>query len=283
MQTKKERSKDWFEPNVFWCLYLPFNQIKALKKVGLATPTRTKENINNWVAVWWLLTNLASAAERSGQQLCVTHVFTLDHDWLFKLLLQWYLLAMVSKKIATQRQSQLFVAVITISVASIFILFTRQSSYAFIPSLPSLPRMQHLPRVLCWVNTHPANHMKKAVHVAATWGRWDMGFEFGRRCSRNRTTFHWICQWLHEIYIFMGSPEFYLSVSGVATNCCSWAQQRMRESEALLFPISPTDAPLFGTRLKRSKKTYFLSLTLNHYPRHLFMFGSTTERRQIGS
>ena len=159
---------------------------------------------------------------------------------------------MVSKNIAMLRQ--LFVAVITISTVSIFILFTWQSSYAFITTLPSLPRMHHLPRVLCWVNTHPANHMKKAVHVAATWGRWDMGFEFGRRCSRNRTTFHWICQWLHEIYIFMGSPEFYLSVSGVATNCCSWAQQRMRESEALLFPISPTDAPLFGIRLRRFKK-----------------------------
>jgi len=68
------------------------------------------------------------------------------------------------------RQSQLFVTVITISVTSMFIFFTRQSSYAFIPSLPSLPQMQHLPRILCWVNTHPANHAKKAVHLAATWG-----------------------------------------------------------------------------------------------------------------
>ena len=78
--------------------------------------------------------------------------------------------------IATQRQSRVFLTVITISVASIFILLTRQSSYAFIPSLPSLPRMHHLPRVLCWVNTHPANHAKKALHVAATWGRWDIEF-----------------------------------------------------------------------------------------------------------
>jgi len=70
------------------------------------------------------------------------------------------------------RQSQLFVTVITICVVSIFILFMRQSSYVFIPSLlPSLPQMHHLPRVLCWVNTHPSNHAKKAVHVAATWGR----------------------------------------------------------------------------------------------------------------
>ena len=78
MQTKKERSKDWFEPNVFWCLYLPFNQIKALKKVGLATPTRTKENINNWVAVWWLLTNQASG---KGKVWAATMCYTCLHSW----------------------------------------------------------------------------------------------------------------------------------------------------------------------------------------------------------
>ena len=78
MQTKKERSKVWFELNVFWCLYLPFNQIKALKKVGLATPTPTKENINNWVAVWWLLTNQASG---KGKVWAATMCYTRLHSW----------------------------------------------------------------------------------------------------------------------------------------------------------------------------------------------------------
>ena len=35
----------------------------------------------------------------------------------------------------------------------------------------------------------------------------------------------------------------------------------MRGSEALLSPISPTDAPLFGTILKRSNKAYLVSLS----------------------
>ena len=182
------------------------------------------------------------AVERSGgRQQCVTHVHTLNHDSLFKLLLQWSLLELVLKTML--RQSQLFVTVITISVASIFILFTRQSSYdAFIPSLPALPQMHHLPRVLCWVNTHPGNHAKKAVHLAATWGRWDMKLIW--RIPKNR--------WF---YIFL-----YLSIPGVATSFCSWARWRTRGLEALPFPISPTDAPLFGTRLKRFSETYFISL-----------------------
>ena len=133
------------------------------------------------------------AVERSGgRQQCVTHVHTLNHDSLFKLLLQWSLLELVLKTML--RQSQLFVTVITISVASIFILFSCQSSYdAFIPSLPALPQMHHLPRVLCWVNTHPGNHAKKAVHLAATWGRLDMKFIW--RIPGNRwfvkVTFFW--------------------------------------------------------------------------------------------
>merc|ERR1712109_429458 len=81
---------------------------------------------------------------------------------------------MLQKKLAISRRSQIFAIVIQSAIAaSILLLLTHdESSYStFIHSLPSLPTVNQLPRVLCWVNTHPSNHAKKAVHVAATWGR----------------------------------------------------------------------------------------------------------------
>ena len=41
----------------------------------------------------------------------------------------------------------------------------------WIPQLPPQLFSGPLPRVLCWVNTHPPNHAKKAAHIKATWGR----------------------------------------------------------------------------------------------------------------
>ena len=77
-------------------------------------------------------------------------------------------------------------------------------------------------------------------------------------------------------------------------NCMSLC---LRRCDKLLFMSTATDERIGSIALpditngraslwnktKKVQKTYLVSLILSHYPRHLFMFGNTTETRQIGS
>merc|ERR1719187_843785 len=81
------------------------------------------------------------------------------------------------------RQAHLYVVVIVAASVLVFLfLLPFTSIYLSVPSMPTasfkwIPPLSAgilstpLPRVLCWVNTHPPNHAKKAVHVRATWGK----------------------------------------------------------------------------------------------------------------
>jgi hypothetical protein len=76
---------------------------------------------------------------------------------------------------------------IAFSLGTVFLVVVVVVPPASVPALPSLeasltrlgslraellgPALPAGPRVQCWVNTHPPNHAKKAVHVKATWGK----------------------------------------------------------------------------------------------------------------
>ena len=70
-------------------------------------------------------------------------------------------------------------------------------------------------------------------------------------------------------------------VPGVATSYCSWARRRMRRLEASPFPISPTDALLFGTRLKRFNETYLISLYPSTIPGVCLCMGAPQRRGRL--